>query len=67
MNPLWGIGKGLAFVVVVSLAVTVTVRWGLVGILVALLVFAVIAVVAFAGRGPRDESSARSGHDWHEV
>lgn len=61
------VAQGLAFVIAVSLAVVVTVRWGLLGILIAVLAFIVIAAFAFGRRSPHDKRSDRTGHDWYEV
>jgi hypothetical protein len=67
MSFLKAVAQGLAFVVVVSLAVAVTVRWGPAGILIALVAFLVIGALAFRRRSPHDEKATKPGHDWYEV
>jgi hypothetical protein len=61
------VAQGLLFVVFISLAVTVTVRWGLIGILIATTASIAVGAVAFSRRSPHDEQSDRTGHDWYEV
>jgi uncharacterized membrane protein YbaN (DUF454 family) len=67
MPLLKAVGQGLVFVVLIMLSVVVTVRWGLIGILLATVVFFVVAAVVFGRRSPHDEKREKSGHDWYEV
>ena len=67
MAFLKAVAQGLLFVLLISVAVVVTVRWGLVGILVATLVFVLLIAVAFGRRSPHDERTEKPGHDWYEV
>ncbi len=61
------VGQGLAFVTVVMLAIALTVWFGIIGVLLAVLMFGGIAAFAFSRRSPHDEQTEKRGHDWYEV
>ena len=66
MNALLVIGKGLLFVLLASLVVVAIVKWGVLGILLAIIAAVVFAAIAVRGDDSRTRNE-RPGHDWHEV
>ena len=67
MPLLKAVGQGLVFVVLIMLSVVATVKWSLLGILLATVVFIGVAAVIFGRKSPHDEKREKSGHDWYEV
>ena len=67
MAFLKAVAQGLLFVLLIFVSVAVTVRWGLIGILVATVVFIMVAALMFGRRSPHDEQREKPGHDWYEV